>query len=313
MKCEKFEQSTRHKRISKKTPDLLIHHEHGVTFVEVVSATGPDEFSDKRGEVDLCRMVSPGLYDEGLFLHLSYDTVEIDEWNIKRDRTAPALIDPLSKAVGNSVLEQILSIALREPDKYRDWHAEIEIRGRKLEAFVHRFLDEPGQIHMGHTTCAVGFIKNASKGGHIEDHLKADRNRVIEKVKKYTPDALGNIPLIVALFSHDAWTHEEAAKIAYGTTHPAVSFVASPDSGDLLPVSTREILLPDGIWCDLCGNHRRHLAAIWIFNSWDTANNLPLLAINPFLEDKDFEKAIPKRMRDVSIVCRQRAIRAGHT
>ncbi len=308
MNCEKFEQSTKYKEISKKTPDFLIDHEHGWTFVEAVGATGPGEFSDKKGEVDLCRMVSPGLYNEGLFLHLSYDTVEIDEWDIERDRTAPALIDPLSIVDGNSVLEQIFSIALREPDKYGDWHAKIEIKGRELEAFVHRFLDEPGQIHMGHSTCAVGFIKEASRAGHIGDCYKADRNRVIEKVKKYTPDALGNIPLIVALFSHDAWTHEDAAKIAFGTTYPVLSLIPDPDSGDHLPGSTREVLLPDGIWCDLRGNHRRHIAAIWIFNSWDTANNLPLLAINPFLDDNEVARAIPKRLRDVSVVCRPRPV-----
>lgn len=291
-------------KINNKTPDGVIHHANARVYIEAVCAQGPDQFKDERGEVDLCRLLSPKLIEQDLHIHLSYETVRKDEWGFDQDHRATELREPLSKTDASSAFTQVRAITSEPPDQYGDWSNEIEIRERKLSAFVSRYSGKPGQLHTGHSICAVGFIKNASKGGHVSNRYTADRNRITRKIKKYKPNTLDGWPLIVALYSQDAWTHDMAAEVAYGTAYTSLSLAQDPDTGKTVTADTQTILIPDGIWCDERGNQRRHLAAIWIFNSWDTAKDLPLLAINPFLEDEEVKRAIPKRVMDVSMVCR---------
>ena len=293
-----------HPKVNSKTPDGVIFHENGRTYIEAVCSQGPEEFDDARGESDLCIMLSPRLIEQNLTIHLSYETTEEDEWGFEHVRRDATLEDPLSKADTESAFAQVQAMTSQPSDKYGGWSGEIEIRGRKLGVHAWKRSSEPIQVHIGHCSCAVGFTKNASKGGHISDHFKDDRKRIIRKLKKYKPDTLDGWPLIVALYSHDAWDHELAAAIAYGTSVTSIGLAENPDGGPAIATGVWEELMTDGIWNDERGNHRGHLAAIWIFNSWDTANDLPLLAINPFLEDPDIKRAIPKRMRDVSVVCR---------
>ena len=295
-----------HPTVNNKTPDGMIHHENGKTYVEAVCSQGPDEFNDERGETDLCRLVSPRLIEQNIFIILSYETIEEDEWGFEHVRRAATLEEPLSKADACSALTQVQTITSDPPDDNDGWSGEIEIKGRKLSVHAWKSSGEPSQGHISHSACAVGFTKNASKGGNAGDRYKDDRNRIIEKVKKYRPETLEGWPMIVALYSHDAWDHKLAAETAYGTTYPALSLAKGTDGGEFEVVDVRTILMTDGIWNDERGNHRRHMVAIWIFNSWDTAKKPPLLAINPFLEDRDIERALPKRMRDVSVVCRPR-------
>ncbi len=295
-----------HPEINNKTPDGVIYHANGRTYIEAVCSQGPEEFKDARGETDLCRLMSPGLIERNLSVMLSYETEKKDEWGFAHTHRAVALEDPVSGADSSSALEQVVAITQESPDNPEEWSGEIEIKGRQLEAHVWKCPTDPGQVHMGHSSCAIGFTKSASGGSDIGDRYKDDRNRIIDKIKTYKQETLDGWPLIVALYSHDAWDHELAAEIAYGTSVTSISLAKSPSGGPAIAKGVRKELMPDGIWSDERGNHRRHLAAIWIFNSWDTANKLPLLAINPFLEDRDIEKAIPKRIMDVSVVCRPR-------
>ena len=289
--------------INNKKPDGVIYHEHGRVYIEAVCAQGPDEFRDKRGEAELCRMISPRLIEQGLLVWLSYETIKKDEWDVDQVHRATELKEPPSKADADSVFKQVQEMTSEPPDQYGDWSGEIEIRKRKVSAHVsRRHLNKPRSAHIGHTACAVGFTKDPSKGGDIGDRYKADRDRITRKIRRYKPATLDGWPLIVALYSQDAWDHELAAAVVYGTTYPALTMARDADNGKTVAIDAREILMPDGIWSDERGNHRRHLAAIWIFCSWDTANELPLLAANPFLEDEDIDHAIPKRMRDVSMI-----------
>ena len=292
--------------INNKILDGMICHKNGRVYIEAVCAQGPDEFNDERGEVDLCRMMSPKLIEENICVILSYKTTAKDEWGYDKVHTAKELKNPISNANANYLLTQIQAMTSEQPDEHGDWTSEIEIRERRLSAFVSRYSGKLGQSHIGHSECAVGFIKDASKGGHVSDRYKSDRKRIVRKIRKYRPSTLDGWPLIVALGSKDAWTHEETAKIAYGTTLESVSLAQNPESRKMVTTGTQTILMRDGIWSDTQGNHRMNLAAIWIFDSWDTANELPLLAINPFLEDEEIDRAIPKRMMDVSMICRPR-------
>ena len=44
-----------HPKINNKKPDGVIHHDRGRTYIEAVCAQGPEQFREKKGEVDLCQ------------------------------------------------------------------------------------------------------------------------------------------------------------------------------------------------------------------------------------------------------------------
>ena len=291
-------------RINNKTPDGVIHHAAGRVYIEAVSAQGPDQFNDQRGEVDLCRLLSPKLIPQKLHLHLSYRTVRKDQRGIDQDHQAAILREPISRKDADSVLKQVKAITQEPPGQQGAWSGEVEIKKRKLRTHVSQHPGRPGKRHVGHSRCAVEFVKPARIGGNISDRYKADRKRITRKIEKYKRETLNGRPLIVALDSQDTRTYEEAAAVAYGTAYP--SLTQDPESGQTMTAGAQTGPMQDGIWADTRGNQRRHLAAIWIFNSWNTAKDLPLLAINPFLEDAEVERAIPQRMMDVSMVCRPR-------
>ena len=267
----------RHPEINGKRPDGVIHHGSNRIYLEAVCAQGPDEFRHKRGELDLCRMLSPQLIEAGLRVHLSYDTVTEARRYSERYLRATPLEDPLSKAYADRVLAQVQAMTTEPPDASGDWKGDVEVQGRALRAYVWESSDVPVQTHIGHSACAVGFIKNASKGGHVSEYHRADRERIIGKAKRYTSGTLDGYPLIVALDSDNARTPGMAAEIAYGTSHSSRPLHEDSDSGDFVPGQAYTVLMQDGLWRDGWGTHRRHLAAVWIFHSWDTARELPLL------------------------------------
>ena len=100
----------RHPEINNKTPDGVIYHETGRTYIEAVCSQGPEEFNDTRGETDLCRLMSPGLIERNLMVMLSYETEKNDEWGFAHTLRATTLEDPVSRAEASSALEQVLSI-----------------------------------------------------------------------------------------------------------------------------------------------------------------------------------------------------------
>ncbi len=292
-----------HPKLNGKEPDGAIYHDSGTTYVEAVCAQGPDQLREKKGEVDLCLLASPNLIEASLHATIQYETTERDEWDIERTCSAKELTDPLSRADAESMIDQVTILTQAETDQSGGWKGEIEIKGRRLIAYIDPHTHEYKSQHIGHCKCAVFFAKGTSSSGHVSEQHISDRERILRKIKKYTPQTLNGHPLIVALCSNNSWGHDMAAEIAYGTTYSSINLAENPVTGETETVGVKQILMPDGIWCDEKGNHKRHLAAIWIFDSWDTANNLPLLAINPFLKDEEAYKAIPKRIRDVSVVC----------
>ena len=299
--------------VNGKRPDGVIHHDRGRVYIEAVCAQGPDAFNDERGEVDLCAMLSPKLIEQNLHMYLSYETLTEGELGASHVLHAKPLKESVSSDDAASVFKEVQVITQEAPSLSGSWQGEIEIRGSKLTAYIHQQEQEITNVHIGHSACAVAFIKNGSRSGLVSNRYEDDRNRVRRKIKKYCLEGLEGYRLIVALFSQDAWTHESAAAVAFGTIYPKLSLTEDPNSGELVPIGTSNVLLPDGIWYDAFGRHQTHLAAIWIFNSFDTANNLPLLAINPFLDDQEVQRAIPKRLMDVSVVCRPRLVGGVYT
>ena len=132
-------------------------------------------------------------------------------------------------------------------------------------------------------------------------HVKS-RDRIRRKIKRYKPNTLDGYPLIVAMYDPGTWTDDFAAEIAYGTTYAKLHL--NPRTGESLGADT--VLMQDGIWRDEYGEHARHMAAIWMFHSMQTADNPPFLAVNPFLEVEEVRRLIPARMFDVSRVCHPR-------
>ena len=292
--------------INNKKPDGVIHHHLGKTYIEAVCAQRPEELNDEKGEVDLCKAISPKLIDQNLRIHLSYQNSQNDESETDRERQATAFKNMLSQKHANSVFRQVQNMTSAPPDQYGVWTGQIEVRKHRLNVLISNHQGQPIPVHIGHSACAVGFIKTARRGRNAGDRYKADRKRVIRKIEKYKLTTLEGFPLIVAIYSQNAWSADQAAEIAYGTTYDQLNLQMDANSDRLLTRGSQNILVPDGIWSDRHGRQRMNLAATWIFHSFDTTEDLPFLAINPFLEDKDLDQAIPKRLRDISIICRPR-------
>ena len=290
--------------INGKTPDGVIHHSNGRVYIEAVCAQGPDEFNDKKGETDLCRLISPDLIEMNLGVQLSYETTKEDEWGYEITHQAARLEEPMSKRDARLVLERVRTISQGKPDEYDEWAGDVEVRGRELKAMIYKSTNEPGQAHIAHPTCAVTFTKSFSRSGHVSDTYKRDRKRIARKAEKYKKETLDGCPLVIALSTEDTWTMEQAIQVVYGTTYDQIILRDDLETDRMVAVRNQKFLMKDGFWSDRQGRHREHVAAIWIFLSWKTANELPLLAINPFLDHQYIKQAIPKRMRDVSIVCR---------
>ena len=291
-----------------KTPDGVIHHDGRKTYIEAVHAEGSEGLEDKNGELELCQLASPALIEAGLHASLDYTIDVRNKWGYTCKHKANPFVDLPSKQDADSLTSQIRKIAAGPSDEHGGWQGVVEIKNRCLTAFVLPRAGEPQQGHIGHKSCAIAFgkvlVEDAGK------RLKANRERITKKIKKYASDDLGGHPMIVALYDAEGIIgHEHAAEIAYGSIFPSIHFRRGTD--EVIPFGYR--LAEDGIWNGKRGKRHQHIAAIWIFRSWNTATTLPLLAVNPFLDDSDVERMIPRRIMDVSVVCRPRPVGKVYT
>ena len=281
-----------------KTPDFLVWHGNSRLYIEAAFAQGPSAFEDKRGEVDLCQLISPDLLKMGLRVILGY---EVGLYGARDYSKAEPLVNPLSRRDAQSVFSQIQKITLGGSTD-DEWSGTIEVAGRKLSAFVGQSAGESSSEHIGHSACALGFMKRDSRGGSVEEMHTKQRRRIQRKSDKYKPDKLDGHPLVVAVYDEEMYADLLTTGVAYGTTYSRLYL--NSETGESLGADT--VLMQDGIWRDGYGEHVRHLAGIWMFRSMQTAVNLPFLALNPFLEVEELRRLVPARMFELSRVCHPR-------
>ena len=229
---------------------------------------------------------------------LSY---EVGLYGARDYSKAELLVNPLSNRDAQSVLSQIQKITLGGSTN-DEWSGTIEVAGRKLTAFVGQSVGGPSSGHIGHSDCALGFTKGDSQGGPVGEMHTKQRRRIQEKSGKYRPDKLDGHPLVVAVHDEEMYADDLITGVAYGTRYQR--FYINSEPGE--PLGADTVLMQDGVWRDEYGEHRKHLAGIWMFCSMQTAVNLPFLALNPFLGVDELRRLIPARMFDVSRVCHPR-------
>ena len=181
-----------------KKPDFLVEYEGRACYVEATHIQAPDEFKEKRGEMNIRELLERRTSsDWEIVLQYASD-------NEKR------LTDPISKR--DKDITQIgdwLSTIEQNPDT-KDCNRSFQISGIWIRVDAYSAPTKVGN--------RVLWIKDASQWGSASDQLRKLRDKLKGKYDWYTakPDSLGTCPLIIAIFD-ESTDKEEMHQALYGT------------------------------------------------------------------------------------------------